>query len=159
MIAVCSNPRSSSVRADRGDAAIHHVRRRDDVCAGHGVRERRLCQVHHGDVVDDVLSLDDAAMAMRRVLAQADVGDDDQVLDLAFERANRVLDRSVGVRRSRARCILVGRQAEQQDGGNAVGLRCGRFLDRLIHRELKDPGHRRHLASHALSPRRRTAGR
>ena len=66
--------------SDGGDAAIHHVRRRDDVSASHRVRERCLCQVHHRDVVDDVLSLDDPAMAMRRVFAQANVGDDDQVL-------------------------------------------------------------------------------
>ena len=40
--------------ADRADAAVHHVARRDDVDAGLGLHQRLLRQHRHGLVVDDV---------------------------------------------------------------------------------------------------------
>ena len=63
--------------ADAADAAVHHVGRRDDVGAGGGVRERGARQLLDRRVVDDLLAVEDAAVAVRGVLAQADVGDDD----------------------------------------------------------------------------------
>ena len=70
-------------RANRADAAIHHVTRRHNVCAGCSVRERRLRQQLDSLVVEHVemVSIDarHAAVAMTRVLAQADVGDGDKI--------------------------------------------------------------------------------
>ena len=65
--------------ADRRDAAVHHVRRRHEVGAGHRVRQRRLRQLRDGRVVEDLVALDDAAVAVRGVLAEADVGHHEQV--------------------------------------------------------------------------------
>ena len=85
--------------ADRGDAAIHHVRRRDEVGAGHRVRQRRLRELLDGDVVEDLVALDDAAVAVRGVFAEADVGHHEQVAHLALERAHRGLHRRIGIGR------------------------------------------------------------
>ena len=64
------------VLTDRGDAPVHHVRRRDDVGARFrvgpgGRREERQGRV----VVDRAPGRDGAAVTVRRVLAEADVGD------------------------------------------------------------------------------------
>ncbi len=82
-------------RADGGDAAVHHVRRRHEVGAGGGVRQRGLHQPLHGGVVDDLVAFDDAAVAVRRVLAQAHVGHHHQRRRGALQRANRFLHRRV----------------------------------------------------------------
>ena len=52
--------------ADGADAAVHHVRRRHDVGAGLGVRQRGPHQLLDGGVVEDLLAVQDAAVAVRR---------------------------------------------------------------------------------------------
>ena len=65
--------------ADGGDAAVHHVGRGDDVGAGLGVGDGGAGeQRQRGVVVDLAGRRDDAAVAVRGVLAEADVGDDDE---------------------------------------------------------------------------------
>ena len=67
-------------RADRADAAVHHVARRDDVGPGARLRERGARQqLDRGVVVDAAVGAQQAAVAVARVLAQAEVGDDQQV--------------------------------------------------------------------------------
>ena len=66
--------------ADRADAPVHHVRRGDDVGAGArvadgGPRE----QLERGVVVDGAVVAQDAAVAVVGVLAQAHVGDHEQL--------------------------------------------------------------------------------
>ena len=65
--------------ADRADAAVHHVGRRDDVGAGRGVRQRRAHQLLDGGVVDDLIVDQMPQWPCDGVLAQADVGHDQQV--------------------------------------------------------------------------------
>ena len=55
-------------RADRADAAVHHVGRRDDVAAGLGLHQRLLDQ-HR-----DRLVVDDDAVAHQAVVAVAGIG-------------------------------------------------------------------------------------
>ena len=112
----------------RADAAVHHVRRRDDVGAGGRVRQRGAHQLLDGRVVGDLVVDDDAAVAVDGVLAQADVGDDEQVRDLALDRADRALHRRLRIVGRRSDVVLViraGRTAARRD---AVGLRRRRLL-------------------------------
>ena len=68
-----------------------------------------------GDLVSPVASIldEDAAMPVRRVLAQADVGDDDEVADLALDRAHRALHRRVRIARARAAGVLSSTEARR----------------------------------------------
>ena len=65
-------------------------------------------------------SIDDAAVAVVGVLAQADVGDDEHVRHLALDRADRRLHRRLRIVGRRADVVLVIGQAEQQ---HAAGRR------------------------------------
>ena len=83
--------------ADGGDAAVHHVGRRDDVSAGLSLRDGDLLQEFERLVVVDVMALEMATVAMRRVLAEADIADNHELwhrgldgLDGALHRARRV---------------------------------------------------------------------
>jgi len=62
-------------RADAADAPVHHVRRRDDVDAGSGLRKRLLDQDLERGVVQDVAALvDHAILAVRRIGIERHVG-------------------------------------------------------------------------------------
>src|SRR5690349_20878895 len=95
-----------------------------------------------GDVVEDLLATEHAAMAVRRVLAQADIGDDDEPWDLALDRAYGALDGSVRVRGLRALGVLAAGNPEEDHAGHAIGQRRFRFFHRFVHRRLEDAGHR-----------------
>ena len=103
--------------ADRADAAVHHVARRDDVGAGFGVRQRLLDQRLDGDVVHDVAGVvDDAVLAVRRVRIERDVGDHAELRDGLLDRAHRALRESVGIPRFAAvEALGLGRR----DGNSA----------------------------------------
>jgi len=60
-----------------------------------------------GHVVEDFLSLENPAMAVRGVFAEADVRDNDQIRHLALEGPDGVLDRRVGIRCFRAVASLL----------------------------------------------------
>ena len=127
---------------DRADAPVHHVGRRHEVGAGFRVRQGRLDQPRHGRVVDHVLAVQDAAVAVRGVFAQAHVGQHQQARHAALDRPHGGLHRRARIRRLRADRVLVLGQAEQQHAGDAQFLRRRRLLDRLVHRQLEDPRHR-----------------
>ena len=91
-------------------------------------------------VVGDLIVHDDAAVAVRRVLAQAHVGDDQEVGHLALQRADGALHRSLRIVGRRASGVLRIGQPEEEDAGDAVGLRGRRLLDGLVDRNWKTPG-------------------
>ena len=62
--------------------------------------------------------LHDPAMAVARVLAQADVGDHDQLGRSVLYGAGRELDYPLGVVRSASRLVFLVRDAEEQDRGH-----------------------------------------
>ena len=103
--------------------------------------------------------LDHAAVAVARVLAQAHVGDHQQVRDGVLHRADRLLhDAVLGVGLRAAR-VLVGGHAEQQHGRDAHAGGVLALLDQLVDREAVLAGHRADRLAHAAAVRRRTAGR
>ncbi len=69
--------------ADFGHPAVHHVRRGHHVGSGLGVGQGRAGQQVQGGVVIDDLFFHHAAVAVIGVLAQADVGDHDQLRQFA----------------------------------------------------------------------------
>ena len=88
--------------ADRADAAVHHVARRDKIGAGGGVRERGFHEQFHALVIQDMemVAVDprDSAMAVAHVFAETDIGDDEQIGAFGLDRTNRLLhDAILGV--------------------------------------------------------------
>ena len=76
MIGVSESPCVVERGAQRADAAVHHVARRDDVGAGRGLRDGGAReQLERGVVVDVAVLAQHAAVAVGGVLAQAQVGD------------------------------------------------------------------------------------
>src|SRR5918997_1172328 len=75
-----SAPSCTSSSASRTAAPVHHVAGRRGVGARLGLGERRAReQLERRVVVDDAVAAQHAAVPMGRVLAQAQVGDDEQV--------------------------------------------------------------------------------
>src|SRR5439155_23559022 len=68
-------------------------------------------------IVVDLLAVEDAAVSMRRVLAEADVGDEDEVA--ATQLAQRALDDALVVPGGRTVLVLLVGDAEEDDGLDA----------------------------------------
>lgn len=81
--------------ADLRHATVHHVRRGDHVGAGLGVGKRRLGQKVQRGVIVHGVPVDEAAMPVIGILAQADVGNHDQIGKLVLQGLDRALDNSV----------------------------------------------------------------
>ncbi len=128
--------------ADRPDPAVHHVAGRDRVGAGLGVGDRDFGQQLDRDVVVDLAVADEAAVAVRGVLAEADVGDHREVGVGLLEGADRHLHDALVVVGARAGLVLGGGDAEEEDGADAGGGDLGRLGDQLGDREALDAGHR-----------------
>ena len=86
---------------------------------------RHLGQHLERRVVHDLAVLHDAAVAVVHVLAQTDVGDHDELGHLVLDRPDGELHDALGIVGAAGRRVLVGGDAEQQDG---------RDTDRLISR-------------------------
>ena len=143
-------PAPSSPRADRLDHAVHHPRGGDHVGPRAGVADRLLGQERQGRVVVDVHPPaplgQRSAVAVVGVLAEAEVGDHEQLGRVPLGQPDRLLDDPRLVRRRRAVRILVLGNAEQQDRRDAQLGDLGHRLAEAIERELILPRHRRDLA-------------
>ena len=136
--------------ADRRHAAIHHVARRDHVRTGTRMADRSPGQHLERPVVVDIVTAQDAAVAVRGVLAHADVRDDIQLGRDGAERTDALLHNAVRVP-CRAVLVLVLRQTEQQYTRHAV---CAHALDRSaqhIGRIVILSGQRRNFVADALA--------
>ena len=138
--------------ADRGDPAVHHVAGGDDVGAGLGVRDRGAREQLEGDVVVDLAVAEEPAVPMRRVFAQADVGDHGQVGVRLLQRAHRHLHDALVVVGAGARLVLFGGDPEEDHRADAGGLDLGRLGDQLADREALDARHRLDVLAH-VGPR------
>ena len=133
------------------DSAIHHVARSNDVGPRARVRDRLAYQEVERGVVVHLAVSQDAAVTVIRVLAHADVGDDDELRQLAFERAHRALYWSFVIPRAGAFGVLVIGNAEQQDTADANRRRRARIDEHLVHRRLMHARHGAHRLTHASS--------
>ena len=120
------------VFTDGGDAAVHHVGRRDDVGTGLGLRRRDFLQELQRLVVIDIMAFEMAAMAVRRVLAEADVADDHEVRDFLLDGGDGALYRALHVPGRAAVRVLVLGQAENLDSGDAELVKLFRELNGIV---------------------------
>ena len=101
-----SQPSPSSAVRMRRHAPVHHVGGRDGVGARARVREGDACQQRQRGVVVDLAVVQDAAGAVRGVLAEADVGQDREPGRCVADRADRALHRASVVPGRRALLVL-----------------------------------------------------
>ena len=74
-------------RADRGDLTIHHPGRRNDVGARARLADRDASVDLDRRIVRDRVTVEDTAVTVIRVLAQAEIGHDDEVVaELVLQR-------------------------------------------------------------------------
>ena len=130
--------------AQRAHAPVHHVARRDGVGTRGGLGDGGAGeQLERRVVVDDAVGAQHAAVAVARVLAQAEVGDHQQVGVLGLDRARGELDDALVVPRARALLVLARREPEQQHGRDPERGGLAGLLHRVADREVVDPRHRR----------------
>ena len=86
---------------------------------------------------------DDAAVAVAGVLAEADVGDDEERGVGLLEGAHRLLDDAVGRVGLTGLLVLRRGYAEEEDGGNAELAQLLGLGGKLVDGELRLAGHRR----------------
>ena len=123
----------------RADAPVHHVARRHRVGSGLGLRDRGARQqLERGVVVDHAVGAQHAAVTVARVLAQADVGEHEQLGVRRLDRARGELDHALVVPGARALLVLLGRQAEQQHARDPERGGGARLVDRAVDREMVD---------------------
>ena len=137
--------------ANRPDAPVHHVAGGDHVGAGFGLRDRGLGEQLDGDVVVDLAVAHEAAVAVRGVLAQADVGDHGQLGVGLLERPYRKLDDALLVVGAGAGLVLGGGYAEQQHGPDSGREDLLAFGDQLGDRQPLHAWHRGNLLAHAFA--------
>src|SRR5262249_30110599 len=125
------------------------VGRGHDVRPGTSVGERLGGEHLEGGIVVDLLAAQDTAMPVVRVLAEAHVGDPDQLRGRAPDGFERPRDHAIARHRCGAPRVLVLRNAEQDDRAHAdVGepaALLGDAIDRLLR-------HTRHRAYGPLDP-------
>ncbi len=109
--------------ADRGDAPVHHVAGSDGVGAGLRLRERGAGDQLERGVVVDVAVAEHAAVAVGGVLAEAGVGDHDEVGVRLLQRPDRHLHDALVVVGAGAGLVLVRRDPEQDHRRHAGGVR------------------------------------
>ena len=90
-------------------------------------------------------------MAVIRVLAEADVGHDDELRARVLQRADRLLDDAVLGEALEPVRILRARDAEEEDGLHAERRELARLAGEPVDRELVDAGHRRDRVPDAVA--------
>ena len=132
--------------ADRADAAVHHVGRRDDVAAGFRLHQRLLDQNRDGLVVENDAVAQQAVMAVAGKGIERDVAEDADLGHFLLDGADGAADQIVRVERLAARLVAQRRigVGEQRDAGDAqLGGALG-LAHRLIDAQALDARHRRH---------------
>ena len=143
--------------ADRGDAAVHHVARRDDVGARLDVADGGAGEQLEAAVVVHLAVDDHAAVAVRGVLAEADVGHQHELGEAGPQRAQRLLDDPVLLPRAGRLLVLPVRDPEQHHGADAASPRARR--PRAGDRRGRAAPSRAAPRSRAARARRRAAAR
>jgi hypothetical protein len=102
------------------------------------VADRRPREQVESLVVRNLLAVEDAAVAVGRVLAQADVGDEHELRDALAERPERLLDGPVVVPGARPLIVLLLRDSEEQERRDAQFSALFGLGDGLLDREARE---------------------
>ena len=92
--------------ADLADAAVHHVRRRDDLTARIRLANRLLAKDGDGFVVGNLPVAKHAVMAVAGIGIKRHIADDAEIRACFLDRADRPADKVVGVEGKGAVFIL-----------------------------------------------------
>ncbi len=145
-------PRAVERGPDRSDHAVDHPARGHDVSACLGMGEGDAGQELERLVVQQVpVLVQHAAVAVIRVLAEADVGDDDEIRARVLEAADRLLDDAVLREALEAQRVLRRRDSEEQHCLETEGSELRSLLRQHVARQLVDPWHGRHGPTYAVS--------
>jgi len=127
--------------------------------SGARVHHGHACQERKRRIVEYLAACEHAAVAVRGVLAQADVGDDEQVAASAADGAHGVGHDSVLGVPLRATLVLACRQAKEDDACDAQLLDRVRLARGFVRGEVEAAGQRLDLATARPRPARRRADR
>ena len=148
-------PGRVEARANRPDHAVHHAARGDHVGAGPGVDHRLLGQQLERGVVVDVRAAGrvagHAALPVVGVLAETDVGDDQEIARGPLGDADGLGNDALGAQGVAAELVLVFGDAEEDDAAEAQFDRLADFLGEQVGRKLENARHRGDLAPHVLA--------
>ena len=118
--------------ADCGDAAVHHVARGDGVRSRLDVADGGALKQRQRLVVVDLVAVEDSAMPVRRVLAEADVREQNELGVAVAERSQGALDDPVVVVRAGALLVLLLRDPEQQQCFHTEAAQLVRLADDAV---------------------------
>ncbi len=144
-----TNPCPSSSRRIASHPAVHHVRRGDHVGARSSVRKRLPGEQLQRRVVVHLAVAHQAAVAVIRVLAEADVGDHEQLRHRFLERPRRPLHHPFVGPALGALGVLALRQPEEQHAGDSEVPHLAALLHDGVHAHLVIARHRGDLAPDA----------
>ena len=150
---VARSPSSSSAARMRADAPVHHVRRRDDVGAGAGVRDAPRPRAARASRRCRPPSPSRMPQCPWSVYSHRQTSVITQRSGAAFliARTSSLHDAVVERRRPSRVASLCSGHAEQQHGRNAEVARARGGLDGAVDGQLGDAGHRRHFALDAAA--------
>ena len=94
---------------------------------------------------------DDAAVPMRHVLAEANIGYHQHVSHFALDGARRPLHDAILGPGAGGHFILLLRQSEQNDGRHSQSTRLAHFLHGFVYRKVEDAGHGAHFFADSRS--------
>lgn len=93
-----SNSLLDQLELDSTDTAIIHVRRRNAVCSSLGIGKGNIGNAINGHlVVQAAVVPQDTAVAVRSILAEADIGADEELGETAKNELNGLDNRALGI--------------------------------------------------------------
>ncbi len=95
--------------------------------------------------------LDQAAVSVRHVFAQAHIAHQQQAGNFALDGPRRLLHNAVVRPGIGGDFVFRLRQSEEDDAGNAQRFHLGALFHRFVHRKIKDAGHGAHFLANAFS--------
>ena len=132
-------------RADRADASVHHVGRRQNVRSGLRLHQRLANERLQRLVVGDLRAVQQAIMAVTRIGIEGDVEHNADVDAGILDRARRAADEVIGIERlARVRCAQLGLGVgKERDRRNAEARSLLGRGDDVVDRKAVDARHRR----------------
>ncbi len=141
--------------ADGAHHAVHHAGGGDDIRSGFGVADRHFAENIQRGVVEDVAfgevrigeipalvrQVQQPAMPVTGVFAEADIGHDDHFGEFAFDGAYRPLDDSLRRKIFQPDGVFFRRDAKEDDRRNADLEGGARLADGFFDGELGNAGH------------------
>jgi hypothetical protein len=112
--------------------------------------DRHLAQQLQRHVVEDLAVLHDATMTVIHVLAETDIGDDDEIGKLVLDRPHGHLDDALGIVGAGGGGVFVRGDAEKQNRADPQAHDLADLVEQVADGELEAAGHRGDGVLHVL---------